>query len=790
MESAPGRRGPLLLGLLAVIVAFAVVTALPRSADAGGSAAKQAASAPASCDLGNGISHVVNIVFDNVHFSRDNPNVPSDLEQMPHLLNFLKQNGTVFSNTHTPMIAHTADDSLTIYTGLYGDRHGQPLSNTYKTYNPDGSTDPATSFTYWTSPVVDTKSPPTAGHDATPSMVYSDHAPAKIGDTSRITPAPWVPFTRAGCTVGDFSTANMVLENAAGDLPTVFGDNSPEVAQFNADPDSFKDAEVADYIGEAIHCAKNDAICADAQAVKEGQTTASPTAVTDSLPTEPGGYQGFQALFGARYIAPQIGGGPNVVHNGYQVTDANGNLVDLDGNPLVEPFSHRPGFPGFSPTATQSLAVMADMQEAGIPVTYGYISDLHEKKADTTTGCTTANQAVSGRPVGPGDSCYVTNAKHYDAAFQKFFERLAADGITSQNTLFVISAEENDQFAGANVGRATEPTPAGCDGVTTPCNYANGQIGELQANIKGLLSGTASSGTQFDAEPQGLAIYAHGQPTAGDPVVRQLERDTARMTNPHDPYSGVDNEQITKYQAGPLEQRVLHMQTADPLRTPTYTLFPKPDYFFSTSGPNVSINSSFAYDHGYYSPNIDITWVGMVGPGVATNGVDGPQPAGGNQSHDPESTNTVPEASKVGTWVEETDFRPTLLYLTGLRDDYQSDGRVIAQALSRAPRALAATADLAKGYAQINSSVGQFATDTLIADTKALASGSASNDSAYQAEQETLRQLADDRDRAAARIKQTLADAAAGHVPRNGEIQSGLAHVKELLKRAHTLASK
>ena len=105
---------------------------------------------------------------------------------------------------------------------------------------------------------------------------------------------------------------------------------------------------------------------------------------------------------------------------------------------------------------------------------------------------------------------------------------------------------------------------------------------------------------------------------------------------------------------------------------------------------------------------------------------------------------------------------------------YQSDGRVITQALSRAPRALAATADLAKRYAQINSSVGQFATDTLIADTKALASGSASDDSAYQAEQKTLRQLADDRDRAAARIKQTLAHAAAGHMPNHGEIQSGL----------------
>jgi hypothetical protein len=782
------------LGLLAATVALAGVTALPNAADAGGRSSSHHGHAP-RCHLGNGISHVINIVFDNVHFARDNPNVPSDLEQMPHLLDFLKQNGTVFSNSHTPLIAHTADDSLSIYTGLYGDRHGQPVSNSYKTYNPDGSTDPATSFTYWTSPVVDTKSPPTAGHDTAPSMVYSDQVPAKLGDTSRITPAPWVPFTRAGCTVGDFSTANMVLENAAGDLPTVFGANSPEVAQFTADPDKrFHEPEVADYIGEAIHCAKGDPICADAQAVKNGQTTASPTAVADMLPTEPGGYDGFQALFGARYVAPRLGGGPNVFHNGYRVTDANGNLVDLDGNTLVDPFTSppRPGFPGFNPVATQSLAVLADMQEAGIPVTYGYISDLHEMKADTTTGCTTfQSRPASGRPVGPGDSCYVSNAKHYDAAFQKFFERLAADGITPKNTLFVVSAEENDQFAGANVGRASVPTPAGCDGVTTPCNYAAGQIGELQANINGLLAGTASAATPFDMEPQGVAMYVHGQPAADDPAVRQLERDTARMTNPLDPYSGVANEPITKYQAGALEQRVLHLQTADPLRTPTYTLFPKPDYFFSTTGtPNVTINSSFAYDHGYYSPNIDVTWAAMTGPGVARRGVDGPQPVDGNQAHDPESTNTVPQASRVGTWVEETDLRPTMLYLAGLRDDYQSDGHVIAQALSRVPFSLAATELLAKGYDQINSSVGALATDTLIADSKALASGSASDDSAYSAEQRRLQRLADDRDRAATQIKETLADAAAGRMPRLGEILSGLFREQELLFRAHRLSAQ
>jgi hypothetical protein len=391
--------------------------------------------------------------------------------------------------------------------------------------------------------------------------------------------------------------------------------------------------------------------------------------------------------------------------------------------------------------------------------------------------------------VGPGDSCYVANAQHYDAAFKTFFERLQADGITPDNTLVVISSEENDQFAGANVGRAVQPLPAGCNGVTVPCNYPAGTIGELQANIKGLLAGTPSATTQFDIEPQGASLYVHGNPAANDPTVRQLERDTAGMTNPLDAYSGVANEKITKYQAGALEQRVLHMQTSDPLRFPTYSLFPKGDYFFSTTGAPVSFNTSFAYDHGYYSPNIDVTWAAIAGPGVAVNGIDGPTPAEGNQASDPEANNTVPQASTKGTWVEETDIRPTMLQLLGLSDDYQSDGHVITQALAVVPAPLAAAAELAAGYDQINSSVGQFATDTLIADSKALASGSSSDDTAYAAEQDALQQLADDRDAAARQMKNTLSAAAAGTKPNHGQITSGLAHVRELLRRAAALAA-
>src|SRR5215467_1479015 len=139
------------------VLAAAAISVLVAVQVAGASSSQKTAADPTSCQLGNGVKHVINIVFDNVHFFRDNPNVPSDLEQMPHLLNFLESNGTVFSNSHTPMIAHTADDSLSIYTGLYGDRHGQPVTNTYNVYNPNGTTDTATSFTYWTSPIIDTK---------------------------------------------------------------------------------------------------------------------------------------------------------------------------------------------------------------------------------------------------------------------------------------------------------------------------------------------------------------------------------------------------------------------------------------------------------------------------------------------------------------------------------------------------------------------------------------------------------------------------------------------------------
>ena len=58
--------------------------------------------------------------------------VPSDLEQIPSLLNFMEQNGVLSDNHHTPLISHTGTDILTSLTGVYGDDMGVPIANSLR----------------------------------------------------------------------------------------------------------------------------------------------------------------------------------------------------------------------------------------------------------------------------------------------------------------------------------------------------------------------------------------------------------------------------------------------------------------------------------------------------------------------------------------------------------------------------------------------------------------------------------------------------------------------------------
>jgi hypothetical protein len=613
------------------------------------------------------IQHVIVVQFDNTHLTRDNPNVPSDLEQMPHLLNFIKNNGILSGNHHTPLISHTATDILTTLTGVYGDRHGVPVANSFRYFLPNGESNTGVSFAYWTDPLFD-PSLPASPTDTQYNMLTADGHNA---------PAPWVPYTRAGCNFGAVSTANIVLENNSFDIPKVFGNPSAEYSEFLADPN----LAFTDFVGIAVHCAAGNGLCSSANNGK-----------ADLLPDEPGGYSGFNALYGTRYVNPQLGG-----------TGAdNLTLNDLSGQPIVNPVSNTPGFPGFDGmTAAVSLAYVAYMQEHGIPVTYAYISDAHD-------------QHPSGPAYGPGEAGYVAALKAYDDAFDKFFTRLASDGIDSSNTLFVFTADENDHFAGG--------TPASpCDGVNTVCVYSHvncpsatvatcpsDNVGELNANMAGLLATQQGITTPFrvhsDSAP---TVYITGNPARDHPVTRAFEQATGKLTATNF-YQGV-TENMTIGMADPVEMELLHMVTADPARTPTFTWFAKPDYFLYAGAPNcnspcVQEQFGFAWNHGTVSPDITKTWLGMVGPGVQVLGRDD------------------------STWSDHTDVRPTILALAGLQDDYSHDGRVLFEDLAgwAVPRALwngrGLAMQMAQVYKQINAPVGQLGLASLDISTRALAS--------------------------------------------------------------------
>lgn len=683
-NSRKGLRRMLALAVAALISLYPVAQVSGATPAAWKAASHPAA--PASfaggCSLNSPqgrIQHVIYIQFDNVHFTRDNPNVPSDLEKMPHLLNFLLQNGVLLTNHHTPLISHTANDILTSLTGVYPDQHGVPVANSFRYFNPNGTSNLGVSFAYWTSPIFDpTTTTPT---DTTFNMLTA---------AGKNAPAPWVPYTRAGCDFGAVATANTILENIAIDIPTVFGSGSQEALEVSSNPGQ----AFADFVGIGVHCAAGSSLCSSAN---NGRS--------DVLPDEPGGYTGFNGLFGHKYVAAQI--------------SPNGPLTDLNGNIIQDPKGHI-GFPGFDGMeAAVSLGYVAAMQERGIPVTYAYISDVHDAHP-------------SGPALGPGQAQYVAALQAYDAAFATFFNRLADDGMDSSNTLFVFTSDEGDHFVGG------APSPAGCDGVTTPCTYS--QIGELNANLAGLLATEQGITTPFKVHSDSApAVYVTGNPARDAAVTRAFERAAGELTAVN-PITG-NTDSITQALADPVEMKLLHMITADPARTPTFVLFADPNYFLFAGAPNcispcVTEQPRFAWNHGDFQSDITTTWLGMVGPGVDQAGIDDT------------------------TWSDHTDIRPTMLVLLGLTDDYQHEGRALAEKLSGSaqPSAVRKSAEfvaLAEALKQIDAPVGPFGLASLQASTVGLESNDA-GDATYSNVETQLASFTTQRDALAAHILSLL----------------------------------
>lgn len=696
---------------LTTLVLASTLAALVTTHLAAARSDRPSARAVTGCQLANGIRHVIYLQFDNTHLFRDRAQFASDLEQMPHLLNFIRGSGTLLDNDHTVLISHTSNGILSSLTGLYPDRHGVTVGNSYRYFRADGTSASTSAFKYWTDLVDPDNTPPT---DPLPNMVNGDSG------TPKITPAPWVPYTRAGCDWGATSLANVVLENTNtgpnGDITKVFGSGSPEWNEARANPTLAQ----ADFVGIAIHCASGGGIC-----------NGKPNAKPDLLPDEPNGYAGYLGLFGAKYVNPAITGGQPVVN-------------DIFGNPIRDPRGN-PGFPGFDLVpASTTLGYVANMQEAGVPVTFGYISDAHDNHHDPSG----ANVAF-----GPGEPGYIQQLHDYDAAFNAFFQRMGRDGLNKSNTLFVVTVDENDHFAGGN-SRDGSWSHTFCNltaGQTCPPN----QIGEVNLNLNSVLPVDPNRPVYSVHADSAPTVYVNGQPVRTDTRVRKFERDVA-VARAIDPYVSSAPTPITLFLADPVEEQTLHMVNADPRRTPTFTLFANPDYFITTSDfncPDASHRASdcidyhFAWSHGDATEDIGRTWVGMVGAGIRNL----------NQTSD--------------VWADHTDVQPTMLALTGLQNDYVPDGRVLAETLgSQAmPAGIKANfqtyENVAQAYKQLTAPFGQFAHSTLRASTKALASGDANDDSTYANIESQIASLTSSRDSLASQMRAALTAAAFGGTP-------------------------
>jgi hypothetical protein len=697
------------------------------SASHAGAAVGAAAGAVRQCSLGptGSIKHVIYIQFDNVHYNRDNPGVPSDLQQMPNLLRFITGQGTLITHEHTPLIAHTADDIVTSESGLYGSDQGVPIANEYNYYTPRGTSDEAGSFAYWTDPIVDYFTGPA-------SKPVGDAAPTLIGANGKNAPAPWVSYTRAGCNFGTVAGADTELENTLPDVPHVFGAHSPEAKEAEVQTNKGQTRAVADFEGIAVHCARGAAVCGKGSR-------------PDLLPDEPGGYHGFRALYGNKFVQPVI--------------SPSGPVRSLYGQVLKNYYAKNKGFDGFpgynGMTGPNGLAYTLDMQLHGVQVTDTYLSDMHESW-------------TTGKPFGPGQAGYEHQLKAENAAFGTFFARLAAHGITKANTLFVITADEGDHFVGS------APTPSNCTGVTITCHYK--RIGEVNGNLTGLLAAKGIT-TPFDVNADSApVIYVHDQPGRTDSSVRGLERTAAKLTG-DDLAAGKSGVKLTNYLADPVELKILHMVTGDPKRTPSFVMFGNPDFWLS-GGAGSCGTSCFtepagtdAWNHGTVGSQINTTWLGMVGPDVAHRGIDD------------------------AIWSDHTNIQPTMMALLRLHDDYSPDGRVLGEIIkpSDLPAGMRANrAELLKlgqVYTQLEAPIDSFGLDTLRASTRALASNSA-GDATYTGIENQLAALGDARDVVAGQMRTLLLGAAfGGHSVNVAKVKALIKKGDQLLGQAATLAA-
>ncbi len=368
-------------------------------------------------------------------------------------------------------------------------------------------------------------------------------------------------------------------------------------------------------------------------------------------------------------------------------------------------------------------------------------------------------------PTGPGAANYQAKLQGMELAFKTFFARLAAAGIDQTNTLFLFYPEEEDKFNGV------EPTPAGCDGVNTVCNYstpigATSPFGTTSVNLPFL----------YFVDNDSLVVMINSNPGPTAALTRQAERFFATLQYPNF-YTGLSNI-VVPVLADDQLQRMLHIVTADPYRLPTFMTFSDQNYNVSSLGffvLTVPTDNRYTWLHGTISPEITKAWFGIAGPGVRDDSGKG--------------------GLRGDLWSDHTDVRPTLLALLGLKDTYQHQGRALIEVLNSGAVSKSLVAHrntlicLGQVYKQVNAPMGRLSQAALKSNTVALASGSIADDSVYLASRATMASILTRRNVLVADMEAALSNAAFNNTAiKEQNAQDLIKQGNDLITEVETLA--
>jgi len=203
-------------------------------------------------------------------------------------------------------------------------------------------------------------------------------------------------------------------------------------------------------------------------------------------------------------------------------------------------------------SASITLPMATAMLKSGVPFVYVYIENTHQRCTPGATPPCQGNLA---------DGSFDDLLQADDAAFGKFFSDLAAMNVTTANTLFVITTDEQDHYL-ANYAQVIDTT-------------------DLQPSI----AGAAGIFYGADADALGTALASR---------------------------KGIQS--IATREA----IKALHIASGADARTPTFVAFSDADYIFNR-GP---CSNCGRWNHGTIHPDITDSWVALVGPGIKRGAIN------------------------------------------------------------------------------------------------------------------------------------------------------------------------